>query len=102
MAQTFIHSSAEVESLNFNVSTLILALIASFALQTDDVVVDELRGRNHFVPLTLIREKGTYGTVTVNFQVRRIWNIPKAFLKQTEPKHSTGVKKGFVIKMEFK
>lgn len=42
-----------------------------FALQTDEIVVDELRGRNHFVPVTLIREKGTYGTVTVNFQVRR-------------------------------
>ncbi|XP_029685938.1 LOW QUALITY PROTEIN: adhesion G-protein coupled receptor V1 [Takifugu rubripes] len=36
---------------------------------TEDVVVDELRGRNHVVPLTLIREKGTYGTVTVNFQI---------------------------------
>lgn len=42
-----------------------------FALQTNEIVVDELRGRNHFVPVTLIREKGTYGTVTVNFQVRR-------------------------------
>lgn len=43
-------------------------------MQTDEVVVDELRGRNHFVPLTLIREKGTYGTVTVNFEVSRLWN----------------------------
>uniref|UniRef100_A0A8C8RXK2 Adhesion G-protein coupled receptor V1 n=1 Tax=Pelusios castaneus TaxID=367368 RepID=A0A8C8RXK2_9SAUR len=31
--------------------------------------VDEPRGRNEFVPLTLIREKGTYGIVTVTFEV---------------------------------
>ncbi|XP_070820196.1 adhesion G-protein coupled receptor V1 isoform X2 [Chaetodon trifascialis] len=36
---------------------------------TEEIVVDEPRGRNHFVPLTLIREKGTYGTVTVNFEI---------------------------------
>ncbi|XP_070689817.1 adhesion G-protein coupled receptor V1 [Pempheris klunzingeri] len=36
---------------------------------TEEVVVDEPRGRNHFVPFTLIREKGTYGTVTVNFEI---------------------------------
>lgn len=53
-------------------------IIASFALQTDEIVVDELRGRNHFVAVTLIREKGTYGTVTVNFQVRGTWNIHEA------------------------
>ncbi|XP_048838820.1 adhesion G-protein coupled receptor V1 [Brienomyrus brachyistius] len=33
------------------------------------VIVDELKGRNQYVPLTLIREKGTYGTVTVNFEI---------------------------------
>lgn len=38
--------------------------------QTEEIVVDEPRGRNQYVPLTLIREKGTYGTVTVNFEVR--------------------------------
>lgn len=53
-------------------------IIASFALQTDEVVVDEMRGRNHVVPVTLIREKGTYGTVTVNFEVRGTWNIHEA------------------------
>ncbi|XP_059193370.1 adhesion G-protein coupled receptor V1 [Centropristis striata] len=36
---------------------------------TEEVVVDEPRGRNHYVPFTLIREKGTYGTVTVNYEV---------------------------------
>ncbi|XP_077417871.1 adhesion G-protein coupled receptor V1 isoform X3 [Vanacampus margaritifer] len=36
---------------------------------TDEVIVDEPRGGNQFVPLTLIREKGTFGTVTVNFEV---------------------------------
>ncbi|XP_041793349.1 adhesion G-protein coupled receptor V1 isoform X2 [Chelmon rostratus] len=36
---------------------------------TEEIVVDEPRGRNHFVPFTLIREKGTYGTVTVNFEI---------------------------------
>ncbi|XP_074850311.1 adhesion G-protein coupled receptor V1 [Carettochelys insculpta] len=33
------------------------------------ITVNEPRGRNEFVPLTLIREKGTYGTVTVTFEV---------------------------------
>uniref|UniRef100_UPI0037E7935A adhesion G-protein coupled receptor V1 n=1 Tax=Semicossyphus pulcher TaxID=241346 RepID=UPI0037E7935A len=36
---------------------------------TEEVVVDEPRGRNHHVPFTLIREKGTYGTVTVNYEI---------------------------------
>eukprot|EP00064_Thunnus_orientalis_P005520 superscaffoldBa00000542_g5534 len=36
---------------------------------TEEVIVDEPRGRNHYVPFTLIREKGTYGTVTVNFEI---------------------------------
>ncbi|XP_014844179.1 PREDICTED: G-protein coupled receptor 98 isoform X1 [Poecilia mexicana] len=34
---------------------------------TEEIVVDESGGRN--VPFTLIREKGTYGTVTVNFEI---------------------------------
>lgn len=38
--------------------------------QTEEVVVDEPRGRDQSVPFTLIRERGTYGTVTVNFEVR--------------------------------
>lgn len=32
-------------------------------------MVDEPRGMNRYVPFTLIREKGTYGTVTVTFEV---------------------------------
>ncbi|XP_062873808.1 adhesion G-protein coupled receptor V1 [Trichomycterus rosablanca] len=33
------------------------------------ITVEEPKGRNQYVPLTLIREKGTYGTVTVNFVI---------------------------------
>ncbi|XP_073670715.1 adhesion G-protein coupled receptor V1 isoform X2 [Paramisgurnus dabryanus] len=33
------------------------------------ITVEEPRGRSQFVPLTLLREKGTYGTVTVNFEI---------------------------------
>ncbi|KAM4707152.1 adhesion G-protein coupled receptor V1 [Discoglossus pictus] len=33
------------------------------------ITVTEPRGRNQSVPLTLIREKGTYGTVTVTFEI---------------------------------
>ncbi|XP_019908355.3 adhesion G-protein coupled receptor V1 isoform X2 [Esox lucius] len=36
---------------------------------TTQIVVDELKGRNQYVPLSLVREKGTYGTVTVNFEI---------------------------------
>ncbi|KAM8885173.1 adhesion G-protein coupled receptor V1 [Spinachia spinachia] len=36
---------------------------------SEDIVVEEPRGRNHYVPFTLTREKGTYGTVNVNFQI---------------------------------
>ncbi|XP_040011455.1 adhesion G-protein coupled receptor V1 [Xiphias gladius] len=36
---------------------------------TEEIVVDEPRRSNHYVPFTLIREKGTYGTVTVNFEI---------------------------------
>ncbi|XP_030273384.1 adhesion G-protein coupled receptor V1 isoform X2 [Sparus aurata] len=36
---------------------------------TEEIVVDEPRGRNHYVPFTLIREKGTFGTVTVNYEI---------------------------------
>ncbi|KAF3695921.1 Monogenic audiogenic seizure susceptibility protein 1 -like protein [Channa argus] len=36
---------------------------------TEEIIVDEPRGRKHYVPFTLIREKGTYGTVTVNFEI---------------------------------
>ncbi|XP_068617051.1 adhesion G-protein coupled receptor V1 [Brachionichthys hirsutus] len=36
---------------------------------TEEIVVDEPRGSNHYVPFILIREKGTYGTVTVDFEV---------------------------------
>ncbi|XP_053337317.1 adhesion G-protein coupled receptor V1 [Clarias gariepinus] len=33
------------------------------------ISVEEPKGRNLYVPLTLIREKGTYGSVTVNFEI---------------------------------
>ncbi|XP_067885769.1 adhesion G-protein coupled receptor V1 [Heterodontus francisci] len=33
------------------------------------VIVNEARDRKEFVPLTVIRTKGTYGTVTVNFEI---------------------------------
>ncbi|KAK1176563.1 adhesion G-protein coupled receptor V1-like [Acipenser oxyrinchus oxyrinchus] len=33
------------------------------------ITVNEPRGSSQFVPLSLIREKGTYGTVTVNFEI---------------------------------
>ncbi|XP_054544211.1 adhesion G-protein coupled receptor V1 isoform X2 [Talpa occidentalis] len=42
--------------------------IISFNMPSS-VTVIEPRGRNEFVPLTLIREKGTYGMVTVTFEV---------------------------------
>lgn len=44
--------------------------ISPFSSQTEEIIVDESRGRNQLVPFTLIREKGTFGTVTVNFEVR--------------------------------
>uniref|UniRef100_UPI00398F1058 adhesion G-protein coupled receptor V1 isoform X2 n=1 Tax=Pristiophorus japonicus TaxID=55135 RepID=UPI00398F1058 len=33
------------------------------------IIVNEARDREEFVPLTLIRKKGTYGAVTVNFEI---------------------------------
>ncbi|KAF7670351.1 hypothetical protein LDENG_00010120 [Lucifuga dentata] len=36
---------------------------------TEEIIVDEPKGSNHHVPFTLIRQKGTFGTVTVNFEV---------------------------------
>lgn len=45
--------------------------LSPFSIQTEELVVDEPRRRHLHVPVTLIREKGTYGTVTVNFEVRR-------------------------------
>ncbi|XP_075895105.1 adhesion G-protein coupled receptor V1 isoform X2 [Nelusetta ayraudi] len=36
---------------------------------TEEITVDEPKGKSHYVPFTLIRDKGTYGTVTVNFEV---------------------------------
>lgn len=47
--------------------------IISLSFQTEEVVVDEPRGMNRYVPFTLIREKGTYGTVTVTFEVWVAW-----------------------------
>uniref|UniRef100_A0A2K6F8J3 Adhesion G-protein coupled receptor V1 n=1 Tax=Propithecus coquereli TaxID=379532 RepID=A0A2K6F8J3_PROCO len=41
------------------------------------ITVSEPRGRNESVPLTLIREKGTYGVVTVTFEVEDGPNPPE-------------------------
>ncbi|XP_019373727.1 PREDICTED: G-protein coupled receptor 98 [Gavialis gangeticus] len=46
------------------------------------ITVNEPRGRNESVPLTLIREKGTYGTVTVTFE---IGNGPNAAEEDLSP-----------------
>uniref|UniRef100_H0X6E5 Adhesion G-protein coupled receptor V1 n=1 Tax=Otolemur garnettii TaxID=30611 RepID=H0X6E5_OTOGA len=50
--------------------------IISFDMPSS-VTVSELRGRNASVPLTLIREKGTYGMVTVTFEVEGGPNPPE-------------------------
>ncbi|XP_059910296.1 adhesion G-protein coupled receptor V1 [Gadus macrocephalus] len=36
---------------------------------TEEITVDEPKNGSHLVPLTLVREKGTYGTVTVHYEV---------------------------------
>uniref|UniRef100_A0A4W3JB69 Adhesion G-protein coupled receptor V1 n=1 Tax=Callorhinchus milii TaxID=7868 RepID=A0A4W3JB69_CALMI len=41
------------------------------------ITVDEPRGENQFVPITLIREKGTYGTVTVDFEITGLSSASK-------------------------
>ncbi|XP_031794624.1 adhesion G-protein coupled receptor V1 [Sarcophilus harrisii] len=41
------------------------------------IIVNEPRGRNESVPLILIREKGTYGSVTVSFEVEGGPNPPE-------------------------
>ncbi|XP_045053798.2 adhesion G-protein coupled receptor V1 [Desmodus rotundus] len=41
------------------------------------ITVSEPRGRNESVPLTLIREKGTYGMVTVTFEIEGGPNPPE-------------------------
>ena len=40
--------------------------------QTEEITVDEPKNGSHLVPLTLVREKGTYGTVTVHYEVRAL------------------------------
>ncbi|KAG8524634.1 Adhesion G-protein coupled receptor V1 [Galemys pyrenaicus] len=50
--------------------------IISFNMPSS-VTVIEPRGRNESVPLTLIREKGTYGMVTVTFEVEGGPNPPE-------------------------
>lgn len=57
---------------SLNVTSIMLELhvqLFFFVLQTSLITVEEPKGRDLYVPLTLIREKGTYGSVTVNFQV---------------------------------
>uniref|UniRef100_A0ACB8EQA8 G-protein coupled receptor 98 n=1 Tax=Sphaerodactylus townsendi TaxID=933632 RepID=A0ACB8EQA8_9SAUR len=41
------------------------------------ITLNEPRGRNESVPLTLIREKGTYGTVTVIYEIEGAPDIPE-------------------------
>ncbi|KAL2779432.1 adhesion G-protein coupled receptor V1 precursor [Daubentonia madagascariensis] len=50
--------------------------IISFNMPSS-IIVSEPRGRNESVPLTLIREKGTYGMVTVTFEVEGGPNPPE-------------------------
>ncbi|KAM6225436.1 adhesion G-protein coupled receptor V1 [Rhynchocyon petersi] len=50
--------------------------IISFNMPSS-ITVSEPKGRNETVPLTLIREKGTYGTVTVTFEVEGGPNPPE-------------------------
>lgn len=51
-----------------NVIAIVLCVSPSLP-QTEEIIVSEPRGGNLSVPLTLIREKGTYGIVTVSFEV---------------------------------
>uniref|UniRef100_A0A669EYL3 Adhesion G-protein coupled receptor V1 n=1 Tax=Oreochromis niloticus TaxID=8128 RepID=A0A669EYL3_ORENI len=61
----------QVRAHRFSASWCVSVFMFSFfSSQTEEIIVDEPRGGNRYVPLTLIREKGTYGTVTVNFEVR--------------------------------
>ncbi|XP_075449203.1 adhesion G-protein coupled receptor V1 isoform X3 [Ascaphus truei] len=48
------------------------------------IIVNEPKGRNQSVPLTLIREKGTYGTVTVTFEIEEASNSPDEDLTPTK------------------
>ncbi|KAJ6669788.1 hypothetical protein lerEdw1_000337 [Lerista edwardsae] len=41
------------------------------------ITLNEPRGRNETVPLTLIREKGTYGTVTVIYEIEGSPHLPE-------------------------
>ncbi|XP_076995276.1 adhesion G-protein coupled receptor V1 [Tamandua tetradactyla] len=50
--------------------------IISFNMPSS-VTVSEPGGRNESVPLTLIREKGTYGTVILNFEIKDGPNSPE-------------------------
>lgn len=60
--------------LGFYLCIIYFFSLSPFSIQTEELVADEPRGRHLHVPVTLIREKGTYGTVTVNFEVRREYN----------------------------
>ena len=51
----------------------IIIIISVVLLQSSLMTVNEPQGSNQDVFLTLIREKGTYGTVTVNFEVRHFF-----------------------------
>uniref|UniRef100_A0A8B9IPR8 Calx-beta domain-containing protein n=1 Tax=Anser cygnoides TaxID=8845 RepID=A0A8B9IPR8_ANSCY len=50
-------------------STFIASYLINDFMMSALITVNEPRGRNEFVPLTLIRERGTYGTVVITFEV---------------------------------
>uniref|UniRef100_A0A673KXR8 Calx-beta domain-containing protein n=1 Tax=Sinocyclocheilus rhinocerous TaxID=307959 RepID=A0A673KXR8_9TELE len=52
---------------------------------TSLITVEEPRGRSQYVPRTLLREKGTYGTVTVNFEVSIIFGGPNSASEDLSP-----------------
>uniref|UniRef100_A0A2K5BZQ4 Adhesion G-protein coupled receptor V1 n=1 Tax=Aotus nancymaae TaxID=37293 RepID=A0A2K5BZQ4_AOTNA len=61
------------------------------------ITVSEPRGRNESVPLTLIREKGTYGMVTVTFEVEGGPNTPDEDLSPVKGNITFPPGKGTVI-----
>uniref|UniRef100_A0A8D0RUU6 Calx-beta domain-containing protein n=1 Tax=Sus scrofa TaxID=9823 RepID=A0A8D0RUU6_PIG len=61
------------------------------------ITVSEPRGRNESVPLTLIREKGTYGMVTVTFEVEGGPNPPEEDLSPVKGNITFPPGKGTVV-----
>uniref|UniRef100_A0A8C0C9F3 Adhesion G-protein coupled receptor V1 n=1 Tax=Balaenoptera musculus TaxID=9771 RepID=A0A8C0C9F3_BALMU len=61
------------------------------------ITVREPRGRNESVPLTLIREKGTYGMVTVTFEVEGGPNPPEEDLSPVKGNITVPPGRGTVV-----